>query len=67
VKQRAANGEGEAQFSQGCLLVNEADGHVGLLGASGRSPLADVGLEFSTYVWRTAHPTEARRCGYLTK
>ena len=48
MKQRAAKGEGEAQFSQGCLLVNEADGNVaGLsLGASGRSPLADVGLAF---------------------
>ena len=45
LKQRAANGEGEAQFSQGCFLVSRADGNAGSLGASGRSPLADVGLE----------------------
>jgi len=67
VKQRAAQGEGEAQFSLGCLLVHEADGRVGSMGASGRSPLADVGLALSTYMFRVAHQTEARRCGYLTK
>jgi hypothetical protein len=48
VKQRAAQGDGEAQFSQGCLLVHEADGSTGLLGASGRSPKSDVGLAFLT-------------------
>ena len=50
VKQRAARGEGEAQFSQGCLLVGEADGWVaGMpLGTGGRSPQADVGLELYT-------------------
>ena len=43
VQQRAANGEGEAQFSQGCLLVDRADGNAGFMGASGRSPEADEG------------------------
>jgi hypothetical protein len=69
VKQRAANGEGEAQFSQGCLLVSAADygnvGHMGLRGASGRSPMADVGLAVSTYVFRVVHLTEAHRRGHL--
>ena len=49
VKQRAAEGEGEAQFSQGFMLVSEADGDVGLLlGVSGRSPMADVGFALCT-------------------
>jgi len=30
VKQRAAKGEGEAQYSQGCLLVHNADREAGL-------------------------------------
>jgi len=51
VKQRAAKGEGEAQFSQGCLLVTRADGNAGLTGASGRSPMADVGLAFPIYMF----------------
>ena len=67
VKQKAAKGEGEAQFSRGCMLVSEADGNAGLLGASGRSPMADVGLVLSTYALRAAHRTEVRRCGHLTK
>jgi hypothetical protein len=67
VKQTAAWGDGEAQFSYGCLLVNEADGYAGLLGASGRSPIADVGLALAAYLFRVAHRTEARRCGYLPK
>jgi hypothetical protein len=50
VMQMAAKGDGEAQFSQGCVLVLRADGSVGTLGGSGRSPLADVGLALSTYV-----------------
>jgi hypothetical protein len=48
VKQRVAKGEGEAQYSTGFLLVREADGNVGLLGASGRSPMADVGTVLCT-------------------
>ena len=67
VQQRAANGEGEAQFSQGCLLVSEADGNAGSFGLGGRSPLADVGFALSTYMSRIAHRAEARRCGRLTK
>jgi hypothetical protein len=42
VKQRAAKGEAEAQYSQAFLLV---EGDVSLLGTSGRSPMADVGLK----------------------
>ena len=69
VKQRAAKGEGEAQFSQGCLLVNEADrgAGIGTLGGSGRSPQADVGLEHYTAQFPVAHRTEACRCGHLIK
>jgi len=62
VEQRAAKGDGEAQFSQGCLLVSRADGIEGLMGAGGRSPIADVGLALSTYVIPGSHRTEARRC-----
>jgi len=68
LKEMAAKGDGEAQFSQGCLLVSRADGVPGTpLGAGGRSPMADVGLALSTYVFRVAHRTEARRCGHLTE
>jgi hypothetical protein len=66
VKQRAAAGEGEAQFSQGWLLVFAADGFAGLLGVGGRSPKADVGLAPSTYKFRVAHRAQARQCGHLT-
>ena len=45
VKQRADKGEGEAQFSLGCSLVYVADDGAGFMGASGRSPMADVGFE----------------------
>ena len=46
VRQRAAEGDREAQFSLGYALVCEADEDAGatLVGASGRSPTADVGL-----------------------
>ena len=45
LRQRAAEGDGEAQFSLGYSLVGEADGAAGKpLGCSGRSPMADVGL-----------------------
>jgi hypothetical protein len=54
VKELAAKGMGEAQFSQGCLLVSEADGHADFMGASGRSPMADVGLALSTHLFRVS-------------
>ena len=60
VKQMAAKGEGEAQFSQGYLLVCEADGDAGSFGSGGRSPVAVVGLTLTTYMFRVAHRTEAR-------
>jgi hypothetical protein len=49
VNQRAGAGDREAQFSQGCQLVCEADVAAGTagatpLGAAGGSPAADVGL-----------------------
>jgi len=67
VKQRAATGDGEAQFSQGCRLVSASDGNGSLKGASGRSPKADVGLALVTALqsFPVAHQTEARRCGHL--
>jgi len=67
VKQRAAEGEGEAQFSQGCRLVCEADGDAGLTSAGGRSTIAEVGSKLSTEVFRVGHWTEARRSSPLTK
>ena len=49
-------GEGEAQFSQGCLLVCQADGAAETpMGASGRSPIADVGLALCTAQFPVAH------------
>jgi len=54
VKQRAAKGEVEAQFSHGCMLLCEAEAEAGgwvagtPLGRAGRSPQADVGLELCT-------------------
>ena len=67
VKQRAAEGEGEAQFSQGCLfIVSRADGGLGTpLGGSGRSPQADVGLELCTAQFPVAHYNETHRCGHV--
>ena len=52
MKRRAANGEGEAQFSHGCMLVCEADGGGGLRarGEGGRSPKAEVGLHLHRIV-----------------
>ena len=45
VKQRAGEGDREAQRSLGYRLVSEADGGAGTppLGTAGRSPKADVG------------------------
>jgi hypothetical protein len=51
VKKRAAQGDAEAQYSHGCLLVSAADGDGGFMGAGGRSPLADVGLALSTFTF----------------
>jgi len=64
VEQRAAKGEGEAQFSMGCALVSLADGVVGgvgtPLGTAGRSAKADVGLKLCTAQLPVAHQTKAR-------
>jgi len=49
VQQRAGAGDRAAQFSQGCRLVQEADGGAGTqLGESGRSPKADVRFALCT-------------------
>jgi len=50
VAQRAAAGDREAQFSLGYRWVRETDVAAGAtsLGASGRSPQADVGLDICT-------------------
>jgi len=65
VRQRAAEGDREAQFSLGYVLVDEADEDAGAthLGASGRSPKADVGLALCTAQFPVAHQTEMR-CGW---
>jgi hypothetical protein len=56
VKQRAAQGDREAQFSAGCLRVAEADGTAGEhLGAGGRSSKADVGLALRTAQFPVSH------------
>jgi TPR repeat protein len=44
VKQRAAAGDRDAQYSLGCVLVGEAGGVGVSLGAGGRSPKSDEGL-----------------------
>ena len=66
VKRKAAEGDGQAQFSQGSVLVCLAEGNGVLMGTGGRSPMADVGSTLSTEVFAVAHWTEARRCGHLT-
>jgi hypothetical protein len=65
VKKRAAKGEAEAQFSQGCQLVVAADGAAGTtmgatgrstaMGANGRSPKGDIGLELCTEQLPVSH------------
>ena len=44
VKQRAAEGDREAQWTLGYLLMNEMEGDGTPLGTAGRSPQADVGF-----------------------
>ena len=60
MKQRAAKGDGEAQFSQGYMLVSEADADGGPLGSSGRSPDADVGLPLCIAQFPVARQTQTR-------
>jgi len=60
VRQLADDGNRAAQFSQGYKLMSEAGidaGATGGLGASGRSPKADVGLSMSLYIdtFQAAH------------
>jgi hypothetical protein len=63
VRQRAREGDREAQWSRGHWLMCEAagGGHLNVgerIGAAGRSPKADVGLALST--GRGIFPTEMR-------
>jgi hypothetical protein len=59
----------EAQYSWGYELVSKADvaGAAHNLGASGRSPMADVGFALCTCTERflAAQQTEMRRRGHL--
>jgi hypothetical protein len=66
LKQRAAEGDREAQFTLGCRLVSEADGLAGPLGTAGRSQQADVGFALCTAHVPVAHKTEWRRRYHLT-
>ena len=64
LKQKADAGDREAQFSLGYWLMCEGGGGEGtLLGASGRSPKADVGSVLCTETFPVAHNTKMRRCG----
>jgi len=61
VKQMVLKGEGEAQFSLGCVILKGVDG-----GPAGRSPKADVGLARGTAdSFPDAHQSKMRRCGHL--
>jgi len=54
VKQRAGEGDREAQWSLGGLLLMEADGDSGApLGTAGRSPKTDVGLHCALHSFQT--------------
>ena len=63
--QRAAAGDREAQFSLGYLLVRQADGAAGTLGAGGRSPKADVGFALCTAHFPGRSQTATRPCANL--
>jgi len=63
VKQKAGEGDREAQWSLGFWLVMEADGGAGMgtpLGTARRSPKADVGFALCTARFPVAHKTEVR-------
>jgi len=61
VKQRAGAGDREAQWSQGCRLVREADGGAGTkMGEGGRSPTADVGFALAPHSFSVSHQTATR-------
>jgi len=65
VKQRAAKGDGEAQFSQGFLSVSAAGGgDESPLGTGGRTPKADVGLASAPHSLRSL--TIPRRIDVVT-
>jgi len=48
VKRRADAGDREAQFTHGIMLMSEANGGEGHLGAPATSPKAQVGLDLGT-------------------
>jgi len=66
VNERAAAGDGEAQYSRGCLIRAEAGRETqSLSGAAGRKPLALVGFNTSVGTLHppmSAHQTDVRRC-----
>jgi TPR repeat protein len=63
VERKAREGDGAAQYSQGCMLMRKVEGAVeggegAPLGTAGRSPMADVGLTSYTAQFPVAHKTE---------
>ena len=64
MKQRADEGDRDAQYSQGCELMGAAGGYTGVMGAAGRSPKANVGLAlYHTTQFPVARMAEMlRRC-----
>jgi len=66
VKQRAGEGDMEAQWSWSCRLLGESAGAEGtpLSAAAGTSPKADVGFALCTALFPFAHQIATRRCGH---
>jgi hypothetical protein len=68
VKQRAVEGDREAQFSHGYLLVMAAGGPAGddieEVGTVDRQPKLEVGLALGTARFPVDHQAEVRRCGH---
>ena len=68
VRQRAAEGDREAQWSVGYRLVSDADRAAGAttLGVAGRSPKVDVGFALAPHSFRSLTSTTLRcHCGPL--
>jgi hypothetical protein len=63
LRQRAGQGDREAEWSMGYHLVATAGGVGAPLGSAGRSPKADVGLALAPHSFRSL--TETRRRGHL--
>ena len=74
---RSRSGEAEgwpgrqgSPVEPGCRLLEQAEGHAGFMDAGGRSPLLDVGLALSTYMYVLSGSPVQRAgasCDHLTK